>query len=334
MMLYSTGGACSTEGVDLICCEIGNQTFALRASQTRAIRRIEELAPRAVLDGYVGDVGHEGQAVPVLSLARRLGLDASDALSHVIVADHGDAVQGWLVGRVTRRARADGDVAPLPESAGMRAGQLFEGLATVLEQPVLVVQMGASHWGRDVRPSRDVDVERRGRREGGAPLVLVFGTRAIPMPAGAVVAMSASQVCEVLQAAPIVPLPGRPAGVRGLVAWRGLAVPVVDLTGASAAGPTARIVIACERRGSSRPTYVAIPIDGDARLHRIAIDASPAAGSKRAGLLHGLFDIDGQTLALVNVGAVSDAMTRPIALGGIDDGLGADHETTQPRSFQ
>jgi chemotaxis signal transduction protein len=129
-------------------------------------------------------------------------------------------------------------------------------------------------------------------------MAVIFSTAALPGTRGDRYALGARQIAAIVQTLPSVALPGAPAFVQAIAAWRGVAVPVVDFTG-SAGLSAGRHLIARTATGE----FVAIPVNADVVLHRAA------AGDQRIAVagprfVRGTFVIDGEQVGLVDIDAL------------------------------
>lgn len=103
-------------------------------------------------------------------------------------------------------------------------------------------------------------------------------------------ALDATAVIEVLGAKPVLPLPGAPAGLPGVFAWRGRAVAVLDL-GVAALGlpaptqPRSRTVLA-----RLEGTSLALPVD-EVREVRL-VEPSELRPAHAAPAAHAALELD------------------------------------------
>ncbi|MFM9964159.1 MAG: chemotaxis protein CheW [Planctomycetaceae bacterium] len=123
--------------------------------------------------------------------------------------------------------------------------------------------------------------------------------------------LSATQVAEILEPLPIIPVPFAPSHVAGFVIWREQAVPVLQLglsLGVTDAVATSRMMIVRQGR-----EFLALMTSQVLRARRLPLPhqpCSPPLGLDSAAIL-GTFQSDSETLVVLNV----SRLTRPQSLG-------------------
>ncbi|MBA4794392.1 MAG: chemotaxis protein CheW [Phenylobacterium sp.] len=124
-------------GAELITVVVGGQQFAMDIQKVREIRGWTTSTPLPKAPDYVlGMINLRGAVLPVLNLATRLGLPASEAKasSVVIVVDLGGRTVGLLVDAVCDiLAVTEGQVQPAPSIGGGAAQTLAYGMITTEE---------------------------------------------------------------------------------------------------------------------------------------------------------------------------------------------------------
>jgi chemotaxis signal transduction protein len=302
--------------IDILCCEVAGRTYAIRGRDARTIARADALVVGPGPDDRIGTVSHDGTTVPVCEVADRLGVsrDANaHRQGHIVVTGTGPDAQGWLVDRIARRAAVEEhDVIALPAVVGPESHRLFDGLLTVDEHSMLVLRTDdgdgaerteSSEQRVGAQPARSMT---GARRQNDVPLLIVFSTPALSLPAGARAALSVKQVCEVLAANTIAAVPRAPRSILGVLAWRGQAVPVIDLVGdrvGIADLRLPRVLIAQERRGVAEPIVIAIPIDDDAGIQKV-VSGGVRIVNGGGEPVHGVFRLGDELMALVDIAAV------------------------------
>lgn len=306
-------------GSGFLRCDAGDRAFALRAEDVCHVARADQLRVDRGTDGRAGVVMLGGQAVPVFSLRTSLGLAEIDAAPrtdrHIAVTGSPHNLIGWMVDHLARYPATDADVRSMPRCVGHRAIRWFEGIvATAGAPPLLLISPNALNplttpAISDEECTRGFAAPQAASAANGAgPLALVFSTPALPMRDGWRYALSGRQVAAIVQPEATLTIPGSAPHVMGVTMWRDAAVPVFDFRASSprAVEPRARRLIA--RCGSARrATHVAFEIEADILVHR------PVAGDRRLedvgvpSFASGVFDINGSTVALLDIDALVDA---------------------------
>lgn len=303
--------------VEVLCCAVGSHFYGYRVRDVRAIARAEDMAPGRESDGRIGSVPLAGASVPVFSTAAFLGVRANaagDVRGHVVVTGTGAGMRGWLVSRIVRRVTVDdSEIAVLPALIGSLARILFDGLVTVDGRSLLVLNTADSEQPGAIRTPEAGAAEPVSRRRGStdrktAPLLITFSSPALRIPRHVLPAIGVKQVLEVLRISDLVQVPLAPPTIRGVIRWRGLAVPVVDLMGASSGVMYSRILIAQGRSATYEPIVVGIPIHDDARLQRVGNDSAPVRVEGSQDIVHGVFTVGALQVGLVDIGALAGAV--------------------------
>lgn len=132
-------------GAELITVIVGGQLFALDIQQVREIRGWTTSTPLPKAPPYVlGVINLRGAVLPVLNLATRLGLPASEpkTSSVVIVVDLGSKTVGLLVDAVCDiLAVAEDQVQPAPELGGGASSSLAWGMITTDEGIITLIDL-------------------------------------------------------------------------------------------------------------------------------------------------------------------------------------------------
>ncbi|HMO43529.1 MAG TPA: chemotaxis protein CheW [Phenylobacterium sp.] len=134
-----------TDGAELITVIVGGQLFALNIQQVREIRGWTTSTPLPKAPSYVlGVINLRGAVLPVLNLATRLGLPASEAKpsSVVIVVDLGEKTVGLLVDAVCDiLAVTEDQVQPAPELGNSAGRGLAYGMITTEEGIITLIDL-------------------------------------------------------------------------------------------------------------------------------------------------------------------------------------------------
>jgi chemotaxis signal transduction protein len=236
--------AVATATLRLVRCRTGGERYGLEMTWVHGIQRADRLRPDPGAGGRVGWLPGRGGEVEVFSLAALLGRPFREAGAgqHALVLNTAPARRGILVDHVAQAARVEADhLLPLPALARPAAG-FFEGLVLGPDEVLLV--LAPERLCPDAPSHGCPDGEGAGRALGAAPvwdfaagkwerspgqLVLFPLSETAAGERPLAFGLSIAQVAEIVESPALTPVPGAPAVVRGLVAWRGRAVPVLDL---------------------------------------------------------------------------------------------------------
>jgi chemotaxis signal transduction protein len=311
MSARRSGAAPSGRPQELVRCEISGRPYAFDCADVRLIVRSEQMIPASEDDGRVGEL-RSPDRIPVYSVGALLHPSAAtDGGEHVIVTGNRDSRVGWQVDRVLRGTREGGlELLQLPELAGPIARRWFKALVNDPDhEPGLVCSprgldpRAPASLGPDLSPRPGVVLTTVGANAG---IVAMFSSPALPRCGATRYAISARTILAVAQLLSPRAVPGTPAYVVGLAPWRGLAVPVIDLSGNSVLSSSGRYLVAlC---GRTSPFPVAIPIDRDVVLHR-ASDRDTlldARGADHPAGVH-VFEVGGEPVGLVDLATLVGA---------------------------
>lgn len=288
-------------------CRIGIDRFAIDLNVLLGIERTDRLQlappePGSDATAAIGWLLGTEEDVPVFSLARRLGLpNAGRATRHagavlLCAGRAGAGRSGLLVDRIDRSERPAETIHPLPEAL-LRAG--ISGFGGVVEEAgtlSLLVDLAAMAAGErerdatDAKDPRDREDAKDEKDRGDARVPTAGGARRASRVLIAdllardaqgrrmAVAFALAQVAEVVEALPILTVPGAPPRFSGLILWRDRPVVVLDLAGGlSGVGkltafdrPSDRFVIVNVGREP-----VAVAVGRDVRFERFPL-ADPA----------------------------------------------------------
>jgi chemotaxis signal transduction protein len=297
----------------LVCCAVGDEQYALRGADVRQIVRVEKMLGAAGGDGRAGTLMVAGQAVPVFRLSGVLGRpiaprDLHGAGQHIAVTGEPGQLVGWLVDRIVRTSLSKGtQVVALPAVVGPVATTWFEAVVKLGDSSVLL--LAPQYLNPLVRgPVRYSDTRAfsAGTPATGSSaerMVLLFSTPALPRCAARRYALSGRRIAAIVQPLSPIVVPGSAPHVTGVAWWRDAVVPVIDFRGPGDHDDAAhgrRCVIAqCGARLGG--TLVAFTVDAEIALHRPAAENRQAAGMPRPAFAVGMFDIDGEPVALLDL---------------------------------
>lgn len=308
----------------LFSCAVGGERYAIDLAAVVAIERVSELLPpESEGAGGVGLLRAQGEGAeptPVVRLGTLLGTPrpSHPTAGAILVVERGGKRLGLLVDRVERVPHADAaEFLAMPRLAGERARRMFRGLFRRGETLELVLDL--SFWILSPAASQAVAAhpadsptaaqpERepapRPPRTAKTARLALFST-APSGEAPVLFALSLTQVREVLQARPLLRVPGASAHLLGLTLWRDQALPVLDLALRMGGGPSlfegeSRLLVA---RGASSTESLGLPVRPDIRFLTLP---QPGRASAQARLLdrrlvRGVFELEEGTVFIPDV---------------------------------
>lgn len=240
-------GAVATDAAGLVRCAAGAAAVAIDRRRVAGVERADRLDPRPDA-GMPGTLRTRGGEIPVVALAHWLGAEPGPG-GQVLVLDTAGGRVGMLVDRVTVVARG---AAVLPAPAGVgRAGAWVAGVATVDGEALVVLDPDALLADGDPAADEE-DVAPAPPAPAGKPGApgrwLGIGWAGYPDAGGrpVAVAVPAGVVAEVIDAPSPAGVPGAAGHVRGVVAWRGRGLAVLDplrWAGLPGVGASSRVVV-------------------------------------------------------------------------------------------
>jgi purine-binding chemotaxis protein CheW len=130
-----------------ILFELAGTTFGVRSRFVQQIEMIDDVAPvpnaHAALEGVVLV---RGQVIPALNLRMRFGFDRieRDLRSRLVVINTGTRVVGLIVDTAREFLKISAEsIEPPPEALTGLSGRYLEGIATLNERPILVLNLDA-----------------------------------------------------------------------------------------------------------------------------------------------------------------------------------------------
>ena len=129
----------------LITFELGDQSLGIDIMAIREIRAWSPATPLPNVPSHIrGVVNLRGVVLPVLDLRMRMGWGLTDPTTRhvIIVVRIGEQLQGVIVDAVNDivTIRPE-DMQPLPDVGSMEAAALLEGLATVDDRMILILDL-------------------------------------------------------------------------------------------------------------------------------------------------------------------------------------------------
>ena len=129
----------------LITFELGDQSLGIDIMAIREIRAWSPATPLPNVPPHIrGVVNLRGVVLPVLDLRMRLGWGLTDPTTRhvIIVVKIGQQLQGMIVDAVNDIVTVTAqDMQPLPDIGSTEAAALLEGLATVDDRMILVLDL-------------------------------------------------------------------------------------------------------------------------------------------------------------------------------------------------
>ena len=228
-----------SQALRFIRCRAGDEVYCLRMSWIRSIRRMEDLQRQTGEGTTIGHITIDGQNVPVFYLTTHL-LKPSDAIpltGKILVLNTAPCPWGMVVDEVENVIQAgENAIFPLPPMVGHPAAAWYEcivhaegemelALAPNGLQPDMSAELNnllpfeptldMLHSVAQVSVSSDT----RGK-------IVLFS---VAPDVGITFGISLTQVPQILQPLPIIPLPGAESHILGLAKWRGVPLAVIDL---------------------------------------------------------------------------------------------------------
>jgi chemotaxis signal transduction protein len=297
---------------DLVSCRVAGRAYAFEGNDVRFIARADQVARGGDAVACVGTLGGP-DPIPVYSLAALLhpSTETEDS-AHVIVTGSGKERVGWQVDRIVRgrRDRAP-ELFPLPALAGPVSRRWFKALVGGGDDDAVEPGLVCSPSGLDLRaqasaavpeaPTPGTAVFPSGSARG---VVALFSSSAVPRCGTGRFAISGRRIVAVAQSLAARVVPGTPSYIVALAAWRGLAVPLLDLSGRPSGvsdGNRGRYLLV--RYGAGvHAAVVGIAIDRDVVLHR-ASEADRALARSADDVPPGvqLFTVGGEAVAFLDL---------------------------------
>jgi chemotaxis signal transduction protein len=286
-----------------LCCRVGEATYCLNMAWVRGIQRLEELQPQPDERGQVGWLGGEHEQLPVFRLATLLQQPHDEDRRHgkILVLKTQPYLWGLLVDRVDSVIHLTShEVFPLPTLVRNPAMDFFEGVVKSADRLCLALSpqglypdtVTGVHTHLPTAHSLDTlyavaDMASASHTRG--KLICFTTAPEQPLTFG----LSLSQVPQILRPLPLLIVPGTAAYVLGLVEWRGVPLPVMDLSSrlggaVSSLATDGRLLVA---RAASQRMCVGLPIHPQVSIHDLpmAHSVSLQPVPLEARLLRGTF---------------------------------------------
>jgi purine-binding chemotaxis protein CheW len=308
----------------------------LEITAVRSIGRLHQYGFQATLEGVatppgaIGWLAAQAHQYPVFDLAAQLGV-ASAATSNLhegfVVLVNTAAPFGLRVDRVIGNLEVEpAQIAALPHILEPSADKLFKGVVKLADKWLLCADASKLHRTQAVPTTTLSTAAPHAPNALAAPRktraqILLFSSaqklnatnEAQPMVFG----LSLTQVQEISNLLPILPVPHAPKYVFGLTNWRNLPLPIIDLQARlglphEAVAPNqihlkSRLLIARAPSG-----LVGVPIHPQVKAFPLPIpyQAHQQPLSVARNLVLGMFDLEGSPLVIPDLDAM---LTRNFA---------------------
>ncbi len=266
----------------IVCCVASGEVVAFRMDNVEAVLRSDQLDRT---DGRpMASLG--GASLSIEGLAEELGVGLPASYETVIVTRTPTGRRAIAVERLIGRTRVPSDaMVALPGSIGAGVRFRFDALVSDAAFTGLAFRQSAGQTASATigattgATAQAPPSERRSasRPTHAAGRLVTFSVS--DDPSAPRVGIAAVQVAELRDAAGVVHLPGAPAHVAGVVAWRGHAVPVLNVGAAMrwlSGQPRHQRLLIARVAGLSGLDLVAISAGRDVQFEDDIADFQPA----------------------------------------------------------
>jgi purine-binding chemotaxis protein CheW len=315
-----------SESPEIILCRLDQESYALEMSWVRSVARADRLRQRTEPEGLVGVLSEGGREVPVFSLRNQLGRKpaCSERMGHVVMLSGEPAPLALLVDHLSSVVRIDrSHLLNLPAPIVNSSARYFRGAVRLGQELALLLapdrmfpagslqRNGCGSSSGDEVPTRSALPLLRSpsRTSGGPGQIVIFSTtepepRKRPLSFG----LSIAEVLEILDPPPLIPVPGAPHWVLGLVLWHDHAVAVIDLPRRmglppAAAGDRARLLIA---RASIQSEPIGLLVRPSVRIRPLPLPHLPCRQPlpDEGALCRGAVELKNETLVIPDLAGV------------------------------
>jgi chemotaxis signal transduction protein len=253
----------------LIPCRAGGRSYYLDASAVRSVHRKEEWRLNWRSESPLGWLRQEGgEELPILDLARALGVSHTVVSNNAVVVDTGSGPKAWGVEGVGHVVNVSKDqLLPVPQPCVTKNSPPWVGV--VSNDAGLGLCLAPHELGQPApRPpaGESSSAVPAGQSTGRAILFHAFDGRGRRPEIR--FCLGFGQVAELLTTPRLIPVPSGPPWVIGLIAWRGRSVPVIDL-GWGVTGRTA----AC----AGIEDYLIVRVNANGDLAAVTVFGRPEA---------------------------------------------------------
>lgn len=128
-----------------IFCDLAGTTYAVETQAVQQMEMVEQITPVPNAPAFVdGVVFARGQVVPVVNLRARFGFPRvpNDAKTRLMVVSHEGRTVGLLVDSAREFVTLAADaIKPPPEAVTGLSGKYLDGIATVADRVVLILNV-------------------------------------------------------------------------------------------------------------------------------------------------------------------------------------------------
>lgn len=317
--------------IRIIRCRIGSEHYALEMSTVPSVRQLAEVVTTASGEhaaqlGVLPVAGSE--PVPVFSLAERLGRPEPDVdgRQHVVVAQTSRGPLALVVDTVSHVHAVSTsrliNLPPLLSNPSRRIvknivdfADVEDGDATRESDMSLLLSPERLHPSAapvtpDPRRKKAAEEPATGpglsvtRRHGQIVLMSVTEEISDTLP---VLGLSVTQIAEILEPKPVIPVPFSADDVPGFVVWRNQPVPMINVgrrVGLSTVPASDRLVVA---RGQGNSALFAFLAQSRMRPLRLPIEASPIdiPAELSGSAIRAAFTVDSATVLVPDMTSIT-----------------------------
>ncbi len=341
----------TTQQRRLVCCAVQDEEYCFDLSEVRSITRANQMAPHASpesmsADPQLGWVAAQQDKLPVYDLAHRLQLapkpDAQTSLDGFIVLLKANQPFALRVDRITGSVDIPcPQFVKLPPMVAAGTDPIFKGIAQLEEKWLLCADANQLRprsnatsveavrslpeivSSSDAIPTRTTETRSSAILRKTPSRVLIFLPAAMlgqdeeapPIAFG----LSITQVQQVTKLTKIIPVPNAPSYVFGIINWRNLPVPVIDLkvrlgihttpANPKSIDPNSRLLIA---RGPQQTEPIGFLVTPQVKTFHLPIPYQPLQQplTLESSFVKGIFDLEGTPFVIPDLDAI---LTSPIA---------------------
>lgn len=130
----------------VVVFQLGREFYAVSISDVREIVRMQSITPVPSAPDYVqGVVNLRGQVIPVINLAKRLGLPVQPATpaTRIVVAQAGQDTVGVIVDSVVKVTHIPGEDIEIPEALARQGAEFshITGIAKVEDGLITLIDL-------------------------------------------------------------------------------------------------------------------------------------------------------------------------------------------------
>ena len=249
-------------------CEAGGRSYYLDATAVRSVHRKEEWRLNWRSDTPLGWIRHGGEEIPILDLARALGVSHSLVAGNAVLVETEAGPKAWGVGGVGRVVALPAErILPVPDVCwtetsppwlGIVTGEGTQALCIAPQHLGLVTGGGARRRPAESAGAGATNAQATGR----AILFSAFDGRGrLPEVR---FCLWFGQVAEFITLPRLVPISSGRPWLTSLVVWRDRSVPVIDLGWGVNGRPAAAAAVEdyLIARTTAGGSYVAVTVTG------------------------------------------------------------------------